>query len=441
MRYLLLVMLFLLGIGFISLNAQEQTFSLQDCVNYAWDNNTNIRRANNSVKIQDAYLTQSKASRGPNLYLNANQSYSSSESYNNSEDSWTTEAGSRFSTSASSELTIYNGAKIKNTITQDKTNLEASETDIQTQKEQIGLSILSAYINVLLSNENVKNFSAQVEATEKQLEQAQARRDAGVISPSDFLNIKSQYASDKAYLVEANNALRFNQVTLMQLMNMPVNTDFDIEQPNLEAFLDGTTITDAELIFNMALGIQPSIKSGELLLTSAITNIKIAQADAKPQLSLLGSVGTSYNSNFHNQSFNDQLKNQLNPSIGLSLSIPIFQNKKVKTNVAIAQIQVNNQELALLDLKIDLRKYIEQACLDVQTAQASYDALIDQYAAEQESYKVSEEMFAQGIINSVDFITSKNNLVTAENKLTQAKYSMVLQHKIIDYYMGNSIYF
>ncbi len=227
----------------------------------------------------------------------------------------------------------------------------------------------------------------------------------------------------------------------MQLMNMPINDSFSIKDPNIDALVKIASESDANLIYKIALGIQPTIKSAELNLESAKMNSKIAQADALPQLSLGGSLGSGYSSDMSGVDFGEQFSNKINPSIGLSLSIPIFQRKKVKTNVKIANIQAQNEELNLIDLKNDLRKYIEQACIDAQIASSNYLALQEQYDAENESYQLSDEMFTQGMINSVDFLTSKNNLVSAENKLTQAKYNVLLQNKIIDYYLGNPILF
>lgn len=442
-KLIILVQIIILSIIPKFIKAQEQPFSLEACINYAWENSTEISRANNSVKIQNAYLIRSKAERGPNLYFNGNQSLSSMKSYQYSEieDSWTNSNKANLSVSLNSEITLYNGAKLKNTITQSKTNVAASESDIQIQKELISLNVLSAYINALLAIENVKNYEAQLKSTEKQLELAKARKSAGIISTSDLLNIKSQYASDKAAFINTKNTLRINLVSLMQLMNMPINDSFIIKEPNIDALIKKTSETNANSIYNIALGIQPSIKSAQLNLESTQMEINIAKADALPLLSLGGSIGTGYSSDMDNVNFGEQFSNKVNPYLGLSLSIPIFQRKKVKTNVAIAHIQTQNKELDLIDLKNDLRKYIEQACVDAQTANSNYLALQEQYDAENESYQLSDEMFTQGMINSVDLLSSKNNLITAENKLTQAKYNVLMQNKIIDYYTGNTILF
>ncbi|MBI9058892.1 MAG: TolC family protein [Labilibaculum sp.] len=328
-KHFILVQIIVLSIIPKFIQAQEQPFSLDACIKYAWENSTEISRASNSVGIQNAYLAQSKAERGPNLFMNGSQTLNSSRSYENSDTggSWKQNSSSKLSVSLNSEITLYNGAKLKNTIAQNKTNLAASETDIQTQKELISLNILSAYINALLTIENVKNSESQLQSTKKQFELAEARKSAGIISASDFLNIKSQYASDKALVINAKNTLRINYVALMQLMNMPINDSFSIQEPDIDALLKIASESDANLIYKTALGLQPTIKSAELNLESAKMDAKIAQAGALPQLSLGGSLGSGYSSDMSGINFGEQFSNKINPSIGFSLSIPIFQRK------------------------------------------------------------------------------------------------------------------
>ncbi|MGQ1946974.1 TolC family protein [Geofilum sp. OHC36d9] len=432
-----LIFLALSGSFFVS--AQAQSYSLKDCIEYALENSTDIERSQNNVSIQSAYLEQSKASRLPNLQLGVNQQLSSTSSYNSTDSGWDRSSNSTLNASLTSEIALYNGAKIKNTISQNRINLESAELSIQAEKELISLNILSYYIDVLLARDNLSNSRLQFEATQKQLVYAEARSEAGVISRSDLLYIKSQLASDKTSMIEAESNMRIALVSLMQIMNMPINDSFDIQQPDIEALINQNPEINPEAVYNIALGIQPGIQTAELNVKSAETEVAIVKSGTLPSLKLNTGVGTGYGSNIDNINFGEQFSNNVNPYVGLSLSIPIYQRKQVKTQVKAARIESSNVKLELMDLKNDLRKYIEQACTDAQTAQSSYSALQEQLDAEQESYDVASEMYSQGLINSVDFLLSKNNLIIAENKFTQAKYNLVLQNKIVEYYLGNPI--
>jgi len=444
-KYLKITLLCLLFTNLFQgqLVAQKQTYSLEQCISYAWEHSTDISRANNSIKSESYNLEQSKAAQTPNLSLNGSQSLSSVNKYTeaNGLGEWDRDNTSSLGLSLNSEITLYNGAKLKNTIAQRKTNLKAFEMNVQTERELLSLDVLTAYMNVLLAKEQLLNRKSNFELTTKQLDLAEARKSAGIISTSDYLNIKSQSASDKALVVSAQSNLQIVLVSLMQIMNMPISNSFDIETPNIEALLSEKINSNASYIYNVALGLQSSIASAELNLESADMEIKIAKASALPVLTLNGSLGTSYANDYGGIDFGEQLSKQIQPTIGLSLSIPISQSKEAKNSIAQANIQAENYQLDLIDEKISLRKAIEQACVDFQAADMNFQASLEQYNAEQESYQLAEEMFSQGMINSVDLFTSKNNLVNAENNLSQNKYSLVMQNKIIGYYMGEEVKF
>jgi outer membrane protein len=431
--------LFIALLSPVVLLAQTQPFSLEDCIEFALEKSTDIARSQNNVLLQSAYLEQSKASRLPNLQLGVNQQLTSTGNYNSIGGEWNRNSNSTLNASLNSQVTLYNGAKLKNTILQNRINLESAELNIQAERELIGLNVLSYYIDALLAIENLQNSQLQLEATQKQFAYAEVRSEAGIISRSDLLYIKSQLASDKTSKIEAESNMRITLVLLMQIMNMPINDSFNIQQPDIENIIKQNSENNPETVYNVALGLQPNIHTAELNVKSTEVEIKVAKSGALPSLMLNGGVGTGYGSNISNLNLGEQFSNSINPYVGLSLSIPIYQQKQVKTQVKTAQIQTNNAKLELTDMKNNLRKYIEQACTDVQTAESNYTALQEQFEAEQESYDVASEMFSQGMVNSVDFLLSKNNLIIAENKFTQAKYKLVLQNKIVEYYLGKPI--
>jgi outer membrane protein len=425
----------------INTGTYAKTYSLGDCINYALENSTDINRGKNSIESKESYLAQSKSALGPSVSLRVNQNTGSSNSnnYSNGEGRWNNSFNVGISASLTSNLTLYSGGKLKNTILINKSSLEASNTDIQTKKDNLSMIVLTAYINVLLTKEQIKNSELQLKSTNKQLEYAEVRKSAGIISKSDYLNIKSRYASEKADSVVLQNKLRLNLVSLMQTINMPVDNAFDIKVPDIQKLLNYPTETDVNKIYTAALRKSSEIETAEFNLLSAKTAINIAKADRLPTISLNGSIDISsrYNKSIDNSK--EQVNSQISPGIGLSLSLPIFQRGQAKNQITQAGIQVKNSELNLRDVKNNLRKAIEQACIDAITANIEYEALKEQYEAEQESYNLTEEMFTQGLTNSVDYLTSKNNLVKAENNMTQAKYTIILRNKIITYYLGQPI--
>nr|MBC8466182.1 TolC family protein [bacterium] len=400
-------------------------------------NSTDISRASNEIESSQSSLEQSKSALLPNLTFNINQNLSSSQNYDADTDDWNSNSNTNFSLNSS--ITLYNGTKLLNSIRQKKTELSASELEIQTEKEILSLEILTAYIDVLLAEEQFKNSKDQLQTTEKQVEYAEAKKAAGIISNADYLNIKSQLASDKATHITDKSQLRISYVSLMQTMDMPMQDSLDIVTPDMENLLNDKLEFTSEEIYNAALEIRSEVKTANLNLESSKLEIKITKADYLPSLKLNGSLNTDYTDALSEVGFGEQFENQLNSSIGLSLSIPIFQQKQVKNQVIQARISAKNSELSLIDIKNSLRKNIEQAYTDAIVAEMQYRASTEQLQAEQESYLLAEEMFSQGLINSVDYLSSKDNYMDAESSLTQTKFNLILKTKVIEYYLGKPI--
>jgi outer membrane protein len=155
-------------------------------------------------------------------------------------------------------------------------------------------------------------------------------------------------------------------------------------------------------------------------------------------LSASAGVSSGFNGPSSTEYF-DQINNAIKPTLGLSLSIPIYQRRQVKTSVAVARINVQNAELSETDTKNQLRKNIEQACQDVVSAQIKYEASLENFSATSESATLSDEKFRQGIINSVDYLVSKTSLIVAESSLLQSKYNLIFSYKILDFYTGVSL--
>lgn len=423
-------------------NAQDQ-FSLADCIQYAWENSTAVERSNNNEKVEDINLKLSKSSRYPSLNFSTTENIYSNSNYQNSPQggTWVRSEGNSLNWDLNSDITLYNGGKINKSIGQSEINLDQAINLTKNQKEAISLNILNAYTTVLQAKENVANDSAQLAGSENQLEFAEARKSVGAISTVDYLNIKSQYVSTKSQLTASKNDLKMAYVNLMQYMNMPLSEDFEVVVPNIDQSLLTTSIYDVNEIYQLSLGIRPSIAAAELDYKSAQSGINIAKADALPKLSLTSNLGSGYSSSLGGLDMGNQVGNSIGGSIGISLSIPIYQRNQIKSKVQTARIQADNSMLSLMDAKNDLRKAIEQTCTDVVTAASNYEAIQEEYQSEKEAYHVSDEMFRQGMINATDLIISKNKLIAIENKLTQAKYNLIVQKKLINYYKGESILF
>ncbi len=417
--------------------AQGKTWKLEECINYALDKNIQVKKSNLTSDQDLLYSNQAKSNRLPSVNASVSENFNWYKGFDSSTGQYGSSNGSNSTNyGVNTSVSLYNGDKLNTRIKQAELNLQSSKYYSESVKESVGLNILNAYLQVLYSYESVKNAEKQIESTTEQLALAKERMDLGVIASSDYLQIKSELSTEKSTLATAQSQLAIDNVTLEQLMELPVDPNFAISSPDLESLLVEFAQPDAQEIYNLALGIKPEIKNIELTKESTALNVKIAKADYMPSISANAGLSTGYSSLNTGSGYSTQLSDKVNPSVGLTLSIPIFQKKQVKTNVGIATIAVSNAELDVVNTKNQLRKEIEQACVNVASAKSQYTASLEQNQSSKESYDVTNEKFKVGLLNSVDFLVQKTSLITSESKLLQSKFNLIFSYKVLDFYKG-----
>src|SRR5450759_482992 len=437
MRKLILILSFGLMAGIshgISLSAQQDsTWTLEKCIDYALNRNIQVRKSELSNDQYAIYAEQDKAQRFPSANASVGQNFNWTKSTATGESGFTGSNGSNFS--VNSGVTIFNASKIRNMIKQADLSIESGKYSLETTKESISLSILDAYLQILYAEEQVRNSEKQIESTASQVNLAEERFVLKAISQSDYAQVKSQLASEKLTLANSQSQLAIASVTLEQLMELPVTDKFIIAHPDLTESLNQNRIPDVKSVYELATGIKPQIKNAAINKEIASYDEKIARAGLFPTLSASAGISSGYTS-LNSSTYFGQINNSVYPSVGFSLSIPIYQKKQVKTSIAVAKIGYDNADLSEIDTKNTLRKNIEQACVDVRSAQIKYEASKENYSATLEAANLSDEKFKQGVINSVDYLVSKTNLIVAESELLQSKYNLIVSYKIMDYYMG-----
>ncbi len=436
-----IIILLILTLPFF-LNAQQtetiQTWSLNDCIEYALTQNVQVRKSILTNITNELNANQAVNNKLPSVNSSIRQNFSWANTTDSETNTSSFSGNNSTSYSVSSSVVLYNGSKLNTLINQAELDMQSGIYDSETIKESISLSILNAYLQVLFNEEQVKNAEKQIEATTEQLNLAEERLTLGIISRSDYLQVKSQLASEKLNLAKVQSQYSIAKITLMQLMELPINDNFAISHPELGESINANISPNAAEVYATALGIKPEVKSAEYQKEIAALNEKIAKAGFLPTVSADAGIGTGY-SYFINTGYFGQLQDQISPSLGLSVSIPIFQKKQVKTNISLAKINYQNMELLEIDTKNQLRKEIEQACVDVVSTQIEYEASQEQLDATEESYLLAEEKYKNGLINSVDFIFEKTNMILAESEYLQSKYNLIFSYKILDFYTGNPI--
>jgi outer membrane protein len=421
--------------------AQEKVWSIDDCIQYALGKNIQVQKSLVSNDISAVNLNFAKSAWYPSLSGSVRENFSWSNQSNTTTGSTVFKGSNGTNLSLNSGMTVFNGRKIHNGVAKAETDYEADKYNTDIIRENVSLNVLNAYLQVLYSQELVNNSLNQIKVTEEQLNLAGERLKLGAIANSDYLQVKSQLATEKLTLASAQNQLAINKVTLMQLMELQETGDFLIEKPNIDSLINQKRTPDQREVYQISLGIKPEVKNAELNKKSSLISVELAKANYFPNISMNAGIASSYSDLHIGSGFGYQLHNNITPAIGITASIPIYLNRQVRTNVEIARKNTYNAELEELNVKNQLRKAIEQACLDVVSSQIEYDASVEQYNAAKESFDVASEKYFQGIMNSVDFLIQKTAFISAESISLQSKYKLIFSYKVLDFYLGQPLSF
>lgn len=422
-------------------DSTTDSFSLSRCIEYALEHNIVVRQRDLNTDISLVTARQLRTSRFPSVEASARQNISWSDVQSVTTGGWSYEGSSSTSFGVNASMNLFNGLKTTRSIAQADIDYRAGQLDAAAQRESIALQVLGAYTQVLYSAEQVENAKQQVELTRSQLNLAEERLNIGTIARADYLQVESQLATEELTLTNAYNQLAANRITLMQLMEYPINDRFKIVTPDLSDLKPPVVLSDPSEVYERALEVKPEIKSAALKNEAAEIAIDIAKADALPSLSMDAGLSTNYTDNVQQLNFNSQLEHNLTPTLGLTLSVPIFRQGQVKSQVATAMIKSEITKLDGQSAQNQLRKNIENACLDVTSSSAEFQSAGQQYNASKASYEVAAERYANGLINTVDFLVQKTGLISAESARLQARYNLIYSLKALDFYSGKTITF
>lgn len=390
-----------------ALTAQEKQWTLAECIGYALNENIQVRKAGVSVSVGELTLQQAKDNRLPGL----NASLGENLGWQQKTDSFgetSLGSSSRTSASVSSSLTLFDGFQLRNQIRQAGLDYKTLQFSTDQTKESVSLSIMSAYLQVLYAEENVTNSRNQADATRGELVLASERLSLGAIANSEYLQVKTQLATEEANLTNSVNNLKMAKVNLMQLMEYPVDEIFEIARPDMAAIISMVPSADANEVYEEALQVKPQVKIAALNREGAALDLEIARGGFYPSVSFNAGMSTGFS---QAAEMGSQLKNGFSPSVGISASIPIFRNNQNRSAVARARYGITTSELDELNTRNQLRKEVEQAVLDAESAMTSYHAAVNQYEASLESYNVAEEKFKLGAMNSIDYPSASTRLM------------------------------
>jgi Outer membrane protein len=427
-------LLFLALLSSATLCAQ-QSWTLAECIQYAKENNLSIKQQALNISQVQNQLEQSKWALAPSLSASSGYNLSWGRSVNQQDltiiENQLSQSGS-FSLSAS--VNLFDGLQNTNTIKQNQTQLEISEQEVEKLKNDLSVEIARNFLQVILAKEMLEATHLSFQSVSEQVERTHKLVDAGNLAHSNLLELQAQLAAEQVQVVNAENNLRTATLSLRQILDLPLDADFQITHPQVSIEEKSFSGADVDRLYTQSQNL-PQIIMANHTVQLREHQLAIAKGRRYPSLSLSAGIGTNYNPDLA-ESFFHQLDNRRSPYVGLSLRIPIFSNMSIKTSISNARLTVQMSQIEMRNRQQMLYKEIQQANNDAISCFQRYQATEQNVKAIQESFRYVQQRFDLGMLNGTDYTVAKNNLFRAQSDNLQAKYQYVFQLKILDFYKG-----
>ncbi len=432
-------LLLILSCSFASLQAQE-SWSLQKCVDHARQNSLNVKQAQYGILQSELANKQARMNRLPNLSASIRGGYQFGRTIDPTTNEFKNESIGFNGFGVDAGVTLFNGLVTTNSIKQSKFDVQAAKLDAAAASNDIALQVASSYLSILLAEEQLENAKVRLQLSEAQLEQTERLIQAGSLPVNDRLDFVAQIAREQQAIIEAENLVNINYLTLKQLLELDPNVDLKIDRPEVVIPAASPEAYSLNEIYTSALGTQPQIEAGEMRMKSAEIGERIAYGQSFPTLSLFAGMSSNYSSLAKDfLSYSEQIEQNFGQYAQLNLNIPIYSNHRNRVGLDRARLATLNQDVANKQAKNLLKTNVQRSIADARAAKESFAAAQRSEEAAQAAYDNAQRRFDLGAINSLEFTTASNNLNQAKVTLIQAKYQYLFNLKVVDFYMGKTL--
>ena len=429
------LLLGLIPVSFSQINSTTTTsnpmqLSLEDCIRYAEENNYTLQTYGLNIQSSEINLKQAKENIAPSVSASVSQGLGTNH-YQKSV-SWNGNYG------ISAGMTLFNGLSNYNSIKQSKLQVEQSELELEQKKNNIRVSIIQAFLNIMMNEDMLEYQQEVLKSSKEQMEQGEQQFKVGKILESEYKMLQAQHTSDLYNIENTKINIQNNYLTLKNLLAINPNADIHIVRPDSATLFKNLEVPQMQEMMTKSMNYLPELKLKENDVTDAQYDVKLRKANYYPSLSLNAGISTGYNNNnlSENLGWGTQLWHGLGENIGLNLSIPIYQRSSVRHNVQLAELRVQQAELSQKETEYQVGRELQQYYLDVLSSQNDYLVAEAQKDAYEANYNAYSFKFKYGSVTAVDLIQQQTNYLNQLNKYMLAKYSFVLERKILDVMMG-----
>lgn len=430
------ILIILSCLSVTSLCSSAESWSLDSCISYAINHNLTIKNRELSVRSGELDITEAKDNFLPNVNGGAQQSFSFGRGLT-SENTYANRNTSQFGWNVQMSLPLFQGLRDFRTLDYSKTNFRQLVEQLESAKDDISLSVIAQYLQVLYYQELYNVSLEQLRISKIELERRQELVNAGKIPELDMLQAESQVAQDELSSVNALNNQNLALLDLAQLLELDSAENFSILP--LDNSLTEYPLISPDEVYNSAMNENHTILASRLGVTAAGKYLKIAQSGYLPSLYFSAGLGSSYykTSGFMNEGFGNQMRHNLSESLGISLNIPIFDGFSTRNSIRKAKVQQIAAELQLREAEVQLYKTIQQAYAQAVAAEERMKSSAIAEKATAASLEAMREKYNYGKANATEFEQAKFSYIQAVSESVQAKYESALRRRILQFYYSS----
>lgn len=420
---------------FCSLTAwsRAQQYTLEECIEIALQNNRNIKQQELGRAQRQIAYSQARNDLLPSLNASAGQSFVFGRSIG-IDNTYQNTNSSQTSFGIGADITLFDGLRMKYNIDAKRADLLAAEADLERFRDEIEMSVATAFLQVLLQKELLQIADEQIQLTDSNINRRKELIRNGKMAQGEIYELEAQRAREEQNRVQAESSLKLALLDLAQIMELEDFSTFDLSAPSVESIINESVLLSTSEIFQSALLTRPEIKAAQYRLESSEKEVLMARSQLYPSLSFGANIGTGYYnmSGRSNDPFSSQIRNNMSNSVGFSLRIPIFNKFQIKNSIRSAELAMANNRLEIDKAKIELRKRIEQAYHNALRAESKWKATQKSETAEREAFRFAQEKFNNGRANAYELFQAKSNLTQTLSDQAQAKYEYAFRLKILE---------
>jgi len=451
----------------------QEVIGLQKAVDLTLQNNLTIKQAQITEALANEDYKQSKNNLLPSLIANPQGGFNFGRSPVAGQYTYITRSSFSVNSTASVQVTLYQGGQLRNQIYQNKLLLDVDKTSTAKVKNELLLNVVTDYLTILTDQDLVIAAKQQIGIAKITLDRAQKNFEAGNQTVADLAQAKAQVSTAELNLTNAQNQVDLAILILKQYMEMDPSKEIIVEKPDISKLTNVKTVYDVTEVIKTAFTLNPDIRLAELQQQTYAQSIKIAKGNYLPVLTLFGNLQSSYSNAVSSHvvgtgpatqvpigtvtgtnqvvtttvipsilapyPFTNQFGDNFNQSLGVSLQIPIFNHFSARTSVRKAKLSYQNAELNTQLAKNTLSKTIIQAMLDLQAAEKSFLSSQETFNSNKEALNITKQRYDVGLVNTLDYNTAITNYNKSQNDMIEAQYQVIFRSKVIDYYLGNPI--